>query len=109
MVVSRAPSGNVDASPAAADQKVNEGTVDVTVEAVNISPVIHSPAQQPDRSMEIRASGVPDRPYLIQARENLGDSWATIGTNSADANGIIVFLDRNATNYTSRFYRLATP
>ena len=59
--------------------------------------------------MEVRASGTPGGTYLIQACENLGASWATIGTNAADANGIIVFLDQNATNSASRFYRLAAP
>ncbi len=85
------------------------GKVEVTVQAITVPPVIQSLVPQPDRSMEVKASGAPDATYLIQACESLGGSWATIGTNSADANGIIVFLDRNATNFTSRFYRLAVP
>ncbi len=77
--------------------------------ALSGPPVIHQLAQQPDGNMELRAFGIPDKAYLIQACENLGASWATIGTNSADADGRILFLDQNATNYTSRFYRLTTP
>ena len=58
--------------------------------------------------MEVLASGAPRQTYLIQASGTLG-AWSTIATNVSDANGIIVFLDQNATNYTSRFYRLAVP
>ena len=58
--------------------------------------------------MQLKASGIPGETYLIQASENL-NSWSTIGTNAANSNGIIVFPDLNATNYTSRFYRLAAP
>ena len=84
------------------------GTVDVSVEALSVPPVILELAHQPDGNMEVRASGVPGETYLIQAGTKLTD-WETIGTNAADSNGSIVFLDQNATNYTSRFYRLAAP
>ena len=84
------------------------GTVDVTVEAAQVSLVIQDLAQLPDGNMEVRASGIPGETYLIQASGNL-NTWATIGTNAADSNGRIVFPDLNATNHTSRFYRLAAP
>ena len=46
--------------------------------------------------------------YLIQACQKLG-AWASMSTHVTDANGIILFLDQNATSYPSRFYRLAAP
>ena len=108
---SRAGSGLADNTfdgVAAADPQVDAGRVDGTEQLVNAPPVIQSLARQPDGSVELRASGVPGQTYLIQACEKLG-AWATISTNVTDANGIIVFVDGNATNYTSRFYRLAAP
>ena len=54
------------------------GTVEVTVEAPSVPPVIHQLARQPDGSMEVRASGSPGETYLIQACGNLGvlgDDW----------------------------------
>ncbi len=100
-----ATSGEMVVSTAASDPLVHEGAVGVTVESANIPLIIQSLRQQPDLSMELRASGVPGQTYLIQASENLG-SWTTIGSNDTDANGIIVFVDRNAMDYSSRFYRI---
>jgi len=54
----------------------------------------------------VLASGIPGDTYLIRAGPDL-NTWTTIATNVANENGIVVFLDQNATNYTSRFYRLA--
>jgi hypothetical protein len=84
------------------------GTVSVTVQAVNVSLVIQTLSQLPDGNMQVMASGIPGDTYLIQASTDL-NTWATIGTNAADSNGIIAFPDLSATNYTSRFYRLAAP
>ena len=85
-----------------------DGTIAVTVSAANVSSVITSITQQPDGNMEIMSSGIPGATYWIQASTDLA-AWTTIGTNTADTNGIILFLDQNATNYTSRFYRTAAP
>jgi hypothetical protein len=108
IAVSRAPSGNVALSAAPAAQQDDAGRVDGTVELISAPLVIKNLARRPDGSVEITAAGVPLQTHRLQACEKLGD-WATIGTNDADANGIIVFLDQNAAHYASRFYRLATP
>ena len=97
------PNGNFNSSSG----ELNPALV-VTVEAVTIPPVIHQLVRQPGGNMEVRASGIPGRSYLIQAGTNL-TAWETIGTNAAASDGRIMFLDQDATNYTSRFYRLATP
>ena len=84
------------------------GTVSVTVNAGNFSPTITSLTSLPDGNKEIQASGIPGYTYLIQASSNLS-TWDVIGTNVAATNGLIIFDDLSATNYTSRFYRTAQP
>jgi len=84
------------------------GAVAVTVNPGNFSEPITSLTQLPDGNMEIQASGIPSFTYWIQASTNL-DTWEVISTNTADTNGVIIFDDLNATNYTSRFYRTAAP
>lgn len=83
-------------------------TVGLHTAVISGSPGVQTLAPQPDGSTVLTALGVPSQAYLIQACEKLG-AWVTISTNNADENGIILFLDENARNYTSRFYRLATP
>ncbi|HEU5395933.1 MAG TPA: Ig-like domain repeat protein, partial [Verrucomicrobiae bacterium] len=84
------------------------GTVNVTVKAANLSGVLNQLARQPDGSVRVTASGLPGQTYLIQASEDL-KNWLTIGTNQPYANGLILFQDQEATNYPSRYYRLAAP
>jgi hypothetical protein len=48
--------------------------------------------------------------YRIQASSNLNLSgWNDLGTNLAGTNGLPVFLDLDATNWSVRFYRTVTP
>ena len=86
------------------------GTVSVTVRLGNFSGAIGNSniEPQPDGNMRIIASGIPGGTYLIQATTNLS-TWGTIATNVALTNGLIWYVDLNATNYTSRYYRIATP
>jgi Big-like domain-containing protein len=61
-----------------------------------------------DRTAKISCSGAPGAIYSIQASTDLGShSWTTIATNLADNAGHFTFIDPDAPNYTSRFYRLA--
>jgi hypothetical protein len=85
------------------------GTVSVTIESIQVSPTIQNLTQLPDGNMQLKASGIPGESYVIQAAADLNSPWNAIGTNAADINGVIVFSDLNATNYTGRFYRLAAP
>ena len=87
------------------------GTIAVTILYADAAAVLDPPAELPDRNKEINACGIPGYTYLIQATAATADpvSWITIGTNAADPSGKIVFSDLNATNYNSRFYRLAAP
>jgi hypothetical protein len=108
VAVNGTTSGSVAATPVAADSQADAGAAGSPGQFVGAPPVIQSLAQQPDGSMELRASGGPGQTYLIQACETL-DAWATIGTNHTGAKGTIVFLDPNAGKHPSRFYRLALP
>jgi hypothetical protein len=87
------------------------GTVSVTVRLGNYSSVIGDVQAQPDGSMQLIGSGIPGYAYTIQATTNVlnAGSWVAIGTNVALTNGLILYLDLDATNYPSRYYRLAAP
>jgi fermentation-respiration switch protein FrsA (DUF1100 family) len=58
--------------------------------------------------VKLSASGEPNQAYLVQAGTDLVN-WPVISTNTADTNGAVLFLDLDATNYLTRFYRLAVP
>jgi hypothetical protein len=87
-------------------QSNDDGALNSAIHSTSMPVVITSLVRQADGSMMLRAQGVPGRAYLIQACETLG-SWSSIASKAADANGLIVFLDQEAPNYSSRFYRLA--
>jgi hypothetical protein len=55
----------------------------------------------------LQAQGSPGQPFAIQATTNL-QSWLDLGTQSADTNGLLQYLDTNAAHTPSRFY-LAIP
>ena len=84
------------------------GTVIVTVKQVNASPVISNITPQPDGNMQLQANGLPGYTYLIQATTDF-QTWSNIATNAALSNGLIIFTDLEATNYSGRYYRLAQP
>jgi hypothetical protein len=73
-------------------------------------PTMLSLSVSGDPAAQISCSGTPGATYLIQATTNLGNpsSWVTIGTNVAGANGLFTYMDSDATNYPSRFYRATT-
>lgn len=59
----------------------------------------------------ISFAGIPGRTYYVQASTNLPPTaaWITIGTNTAATNGLFQFLDAQASNYPSRYYRSTAP
>jgi len=56
----------------------------------------------------ITLSGSPDQTYVIQASLDM-HNWTDIITNATDSTGIFSFVDSDATNYPSRFYRGVAP
>lgn len=85
------------------------GNVFVTIEPPSLSrPFINGLTRQVGRNVQLRCSGVPGQTYLLQASTAL-NNCSTVSTNSANASGVILFLDQNAVSYPLRFYRLAVP
>jgi autotransporter-associated beta strand protein len=85
----------------------NPGTLTVSLPA-NTTPVtITGPVMQNDGTMQLTFSGVPGYTYFIQATCDIESpiDWTTIGTNTADTNGLFNFTDEASTNYPVRYYR----
>jgi len=56
----------------------------------------------------ITLSGNTNQTYVIEASFDM-HNWTTISTNVTDVNGLFTFVDSNAKNYQSRFYRGFAP
>jgi len=56
----------------------------------------------------ITLSGSPDQNYVIEASFDM-HNWTSLSTNLTDSNGLFTFVDSDATNYPSRFYRGVAP
>jgi hypothetical protein len=63
----------------------------------------------PNGNIQIGATGIPNTSYNVQAADSLTPpvQWTVIGSGSADAQGKIQFIDTDAPNHSSRFYRLS--
>ena len=63
-----------------------------------------------DGTVQLGFTGTPGGVYLIEAATNLSAPivWTTLGTNTADTNGVFNYTDANATNFGDRYYRTAT-
>jgi hypothetical protein len=82
-----------------------EGTVHVTVTASTSSgPNVVGVSVGSDGSATVRFAGIPGISYLIEASTDLVH-WDSIGSTTAGANGLFEFVDPEAGNYTSRYYR----
>jgi hypothetical protein len=82
------------------------GTVVVTVKPVNV--ILGGGEPQPDGNFKMTGRAAPNHIYLIEGSTDLAH-WTALSTNVADANGLVQFVDLNATNYPFRFYRTSTP
>jgi hypothetical protein len=89
------------------------GTVMVTIQPAYNGPSVNITgiSTNGNGTVTIGFAGIPGLNYLIQAATNLSPpiTWTTLSTNMAGTNGLFNFTDLNATNYTSRYYRTATP
>jgi hypothetical protein len=77
---------------------------------VNIPlPPMLSITCQGDESVKVCASGgVSDQKYVLLSSTDLVN-WTVVSTNTADSTGATEFIDSDATNYTSCFFRTETP
>lgn len=74
----------------------------------SVPPIITSIKPFGDPVIVISAKGTPSHTYLLEATFNLNPPvWSTIATNVADTNGLLSYIDSDATNYPCRFYRVA--
>ena len=63
---------------------------------------------QPDGSMVITLLGSTNQQYVLQASFDM-HNWTSVSTNVTDVNGLFTFVDSDAKNYSSRFYRGVVP
>ena len=65
-------------------------------------------ALQTDGTPVVTLSGQADQQYVLQASTDM-HSWSSISTNATDASGLFTYVDSDAKNYPSRFYRGVAP
>ena len=89
----------------------NSALVTITLLNTNSAPSVNiTGLLMNNRLPTISFAGIPGRSYLIQAATNLGQpDWTTIATNTAGTNGLFQYTDAQATNFSNRYYRTATP
>ncbi len=72
-------------------------------------PPLLSIAMLADGTAKLTCNGAPGGCYWVQATPILcPTSWTTVATNVSDAIGWSFYIDRDATNFPMRFYRLVT-
>jgi hypothetical protein len=77
----------------------NTGTLNVTLCSPGIAPMS-------DGGMCFAFASIPGQNYQIQATTNFySRSWAILCTTNAGTNNLMLFIDRDATVYPTRFYR----
>jgi|ERR1051325_620480 hypothetical protein len=63
-----------------------------------------------DGCAKLTSQALPNQVYVVQATPGLlSPTWVTIGTNITGADGLFQFVDTDAPNFPTRFYRLGTP
>jgi hypothetical protein len=74
----------------------------------NPPPNITSAFLQGDGSFTLNFSAGAGFTYILEATTNLifPEGWQPIATNAAVTNGVLQFIDPQATNFPQRFYRL---
>jgi hypothetical protein len=78
------------------------------ITVLNLPPPSWLPgASVTNRIFQTTLSGVNNRKHVIEAATNLSAStiWVPLATNNLGANGTLIFIDTNATNFSRRFYR----
>jgi sugar lactone lactonase YvrE len=62
-------------------------------------------------AVQFQFSGTVGANYVLEYTTSLSPplQWVPVITNAADANGNWIFTDTNATAYSARFFRIATP
>jgi len=75
-----------------------------------LPPLLNAALEYSNGVVQLGGSGYPALPYRVQASTNMASTnWVTIGTATADTNGVLIFTDTNAVSEPVQFYRLVTP
>lgn len=100
-------SGTIGISVVAAEAE----TVVITPGAVEPKPVVItvSVTIQPDGSALIDGQGAPNKTYRILAADAVTGPYSDIGSATADGTGAFSFIDTDAPNHATRFYRAVWP
>ncbi len=82
------------------NQQVTTGTLKVGVGIAGIETIS-------GEGVEVTVCGYPGQNYQLQATLTMQPpTWVTLCTNAVGTDTMFSYLDRDATNYPSRFYRL---
>ncbi len=99
----------------AADQTGNAtyGAVSVT-NAFTVNGgglTIGGPVMLTNGTLQLNFTGISNAIYILQAATNLTPPtvWSNLSTNTADGLGFFQFIDADASNHPTRFYRTTTP
>jgi hypothetical protein len=87
--------------------------VTITPDSTNLTPNIVKWETLGDANVRLTFAGIPGRLYCVQRTTNMAWPiyWHTLSnsTNIAGSNGLWIYTDLAATNYSPRFYRSASP
>ena len=78
----------------------------VTINVLNYSNLGTNSISLAGTTATISIEGIPSFIYVLQTTTDLNLPWTSIATNTSDTNGILSFIDPNATN-AQQFYRTA--
>ena len=95
-------SGNFNGSTNGLNQSITNPAPVSTPCKISLTP---SPS---DGCVKASVTGTPGQTYVLQGSTDM-INWTAISTNVADANGLLTFIDSDAKNYPSRFYRGVAP
>jgi hypothetical protein len=98
--------------PPLATSLVNTQAVDLLAAWITLSPTIQlvNVSSLPDGNIQFTLSGTSGWTNIVQATASLTTpAWVNLATNVFDINGLTLFVDTDATNHPTRFYRAVTP
>jgi hypothetical protein len=95
----------------APDGEVEDYLVAIQANAPPVTPILVAYGVATNGSFALRGTGAAGQSYILLAASNPVPpaGWIPIATNAADSLGLFNFTDTQATNYSQRFYRIATP
>ena len=83
------------------------GGNDVVLTRVRPASVV-SNAANAGPNFHFQVSGIANVNYVIEASTNLAN-WLPISTNDSGPTGVFTFIDSGTSQFTNRFFRVATP